>query len=32
MEKNIELDSYETRYQNLKHSAEKFVVWQCGVR
>lgn len=29
--RNLELDSYETRYQNLKHSAEKFAVWQCGV-
>lgn len=29
--KNLELDSCETRYQNLKHSAEKFAVWQCGV-
>lgn len=29
--RNWDLDSYETRYQNLKHSAEKFAVWQCGV-
>lgn len=29
--KNLELDRCETRYQNFKHSAEKFAVWQCGV-
>ncbi|CAK9206078.1 unnamed protein product [Sphagnum jensenii] len=26
-----EMDTCEIRYQNLKHSAEKFAVWQCGV-
>ncbi|KAH9550739.1 hypothetical protein CY35_10G087300 [Sphagnum magellanicum] len=29
--RNLEMDTCETRYQNLKHSAEKFAVWQCGV-
>lgn len=29
--RSFELDSSDTRYQNLKHSAEKFAVWQCGV-
>ncbi|CAM6066538.1 unnamed protein product [Sphagnum tenellum] len=29
--RNLEMDACETRYQNLKHSAEKFAVWQCGV-
>jgi poly(A)-specific ribonuclease len=29
--RNLEMDTCETRYQNLKHSAEKFAMWQCGV-
>ncbi|KAL3679542.1 hypothetical protein R1sor_022498 [Riccia sorocarpa] len=29
--RNTELDTSDTRYLHIKHSAESFAVWQCGV-